>query len=62
MGDWVCIYSRDSREFAVGKIYTTNEFGQLVDDEGDIRLTPELYNKSGGIYSFKEVPLDIENE
>lgn len=62
MDEWKCIkITPVSQSWTLGNIYRTDGEGRLVDDEGDARLPPHVYN--GLNYTnFERVYSDIENE
>jgi hypothetical protein len=45
MEEWECIRNPDmlDKSFIVGRVYTTNKDGRLIDEEGRVRLRPHLY-------------------
>lgn len=61
MDEWKCVKAFDT-PWTLGKIYRTNGEGRLVDDEGNIRLPPELYNELSNRLRFELIPGSIENE
>lgn len=62
MDEWKCIkITTVSQAWTLGKIYRTDGEGRLVDDEGDARLPPHIYNDHG-YTNFKLVLPSIENE
>lgn len=62
MDEWKCIkINRVNQAWTLGKIYRTDREGRLVDDDGDARLSPHIYNDLG-YTNFELVLSSIENE
>ncbi len=47
--------------FTVGKIYTENEDGDLIDDDGDVRM-PAHYYRDFKFEKVKTKPMSMENK
>ena len=60
MKEWRCLKSIGIG-WTEGKIYKTDIFERLIDDNGLRRLAAEKYNKSFGII-FEEANIKLENE
>ena len=44
MDEWICTKDVGIDGFTAGKVYKVNHKGLLIDDDGDVRLTPSDYN------------------
>lgn len=61
MKEWICINPYYRTGFTAGKTYSTNEEGMLIDDDGLIRIEPEIYNFNYP-NSFQEVIVELDNK
>lgn len=62
MDEWKCIKcSYSSGAWTLGRVYRTDEDGCLIDNDGDCRLPPDVYNELNYV-NFERVYPDIENE
>lgn len=57
MSEWLCLTDDLVMGFTKGKYYSVDEDGDLIDDDGCHRLSPDDY----GDKCFKEMSLDLEN-
>ncbi len=63
MDEWKCIKVPPFYSYwTLGKIYITNENGNLTDDDGDERLSPQLYNELSKYLRFEPIPVSLDNE
>lgn len=61
MREWICINRNHRTGFTEGKVYSTNEEGMLIDDNGLTRIEPKIYNFNYP-NSFKEVVIELDNK
>lgn len=61
MKEWICINRYYRTGFTEGKVYSTNEEGMLIDDDGLTRIEPEIYNFSYS-NSFQEAVVELDNK
>lgn len=61
MKEWICINPHYRTGFTAGKSYSTNEDGMLIDDDGEVRLEPKIYNYNYPD-SFVELVTELDNK
>lgn len=61
MKEWMCNKVWGRSGFTKGKIYSTNNRGELIDDDGKVRIEPYTYNFNCP-ESFIELDVELENK
>lgn len=67
MKQWLCVeVTMRSENWTLGKVYNTRQNGRLIDDSGNERLPPTMYNEvkeSGHITTlFEPYEPSLENK